>query len=147
MVINKSISSSEIANIISTDIDSNKKYVGNGYKIGGTVDGNRIKLFLNDSHNKHSNFMSMNFYGNITDSDEGSYIKGSFRLATYVIVLLSVLGLLCIESVVVNLFFVGSIVDIVMPVVIFCLEIIYICYVYRTSKNTNVIITEYLNNI
>ena len=147
MVINKSISSSEIANIISTDIDSNKKYVGNGYKIGGTVDGNRIKLFLNDSHNKRSNFMSMNFYGNIIDFDNGSYIKGSFRLATYVIVLLSVLGVLCIESVVVNLFFVGSIVDIVMPVVIFCLEIIYICYVYRTSKNTNVIITEYLNNI
>ena len=109
MVINKSIRSSEIANIINTDIDSNKKYVGNGYKIGGTVDGNRIKLFLKDSHNKRSNFMSMNFYGNITDSDNGSSIKGSFRLATYVIVLLSVLGLLCIESVVVNLFFVGSI--------------------------------------
>ena len=147
MVINKSISSSEIANIISTDIDSNKKYVGNGYKIGGTVDGNKVKLFLNDSHNKRSNFMSLNFYGDITDFDNGSYIRGSFRLATYVIVLLSVLGLLCIESVVVNLFFVGSIVDIVTPVVIFCLEIIYICYVYRTSKNTNVIITEYLNNI
>lgn len=147
MVINKSISSSEIANIISTDIDSNKKYVKNGYKIGGNVDCNKVKLFLNDSHNKHSNFMSMNFYGNITDSDEGSSIRGSFRLATYVIVLLSVLGLLCIESVVVNLFFVGSIVDIVIPVVIFCLEIFYICYVYRTSKNTNVIITEYLINI
>lgn len=147
MIINKSIKSNEVIDVITSDIDSNKKYVGNGYKIGGSVNNYRLKLFLNDSFNKHSNFMSMNFYGKVVSNGDDSYIKGSFRLATYVIVLLSILMILCVQSFVLNLIFSGSVVDMATPLVILCLEILYICLVIKSSKSTNAVIKEYLNSI
>lgn len=147
MIINKAIKSNEVIDLINSDIDSNKKYVGNGYKIGGTVNNDKLKLFLNDSFNKHSNFMSMNFYGKVLSNGDGSYIKGYFRLATYVIVLLSILMILCVQSFVFNLIFSGSVVDMVTPLVILCLEILYICLVIKSSKATNSIIKEYLNSL
>lgn len=147
MIINKDIKSNEVIDLIASDIDSNKKYVGNGYKIGGTVDGDKVKLFLNDSFNKHSNFMSMNFYGKFVPNGDNSYIKGNFRLSAYVIVLLSILMILCVQSFVFNLIFSGSVVDMATPLVILCLEILYICLVIKSSKSTNAVIKEYLNSL
>lgn len=147
MIINKAKKSNEVIDLIASDTESNKKYVANGYKIGGTVNNDKLKLYLNDSFNKHSNFMSMNFYGKVVSNGSGSYIKGYFRLAAYVIVLLSVLMILCLQSFLFNLIFSGSVVDMATPLVILCLEILYICLVIKSSKATNVIIKEYLNSL
>ena len=120
--------------------DLNKKYIGGGKRIAGDISDKKITLFLEDSYGKHSAFMSQYFYGKIY----GKKITGRFRPANYVIILLSVLFAVALESLIFAAV-TGGYAGIVMPAVIIIFEIVYFVYLNKTSSENNEIIKKYLS--
>ncbi|MBQ5347070.1 MAG: hypothetical protein IIU39_03360 [Ruminococcus sp.] len=120
--------------------DLNKKYIGGGKRIAGDISDKKITLFLEDSYGKHSAFMSQYFYGKI----DGKKITGRFRPANYVIILLSVLFAVALESLIFAAV-TGGYAGIVTPAVIIIFEIVYFVYLNKTSSENNEIIKKYLS--
>lgn len=120
--------------------DLNKKYIGGGKRIAGDISDKKITLFLEDSYGKHSAFMLQYFYGKI----DGKKIMGRFRPANYVIILLSVLFAVALESLIFASV-TGGYAGIVTPAVIIIFEIVYFVYLNKTSSENNEIIKKYLS--
>ena len=72
----------EVMNKIIQDINSNNRYIGDGYKIAGKIDPNKIYLNLEDRRDKSSKFMNEVFYGNVDFIDGKTVITGKFRIDT-----------------------------------------------------------------
>ncbi len=122
--------------------DINKKYLKSGFRLGGSIKGNKLNLYIEDDFGKHSGFMSECFYGNF----EGGRICGSFRMSNYVFVLLLILFLIAVESIVMAVIN-GSFSSAITPILIVAAEILYIFVLKRQSKGNNGLISEYLSNL
>lgn len=119
--------------------DLNKKYLKSGFKIAGSINGGKVKLYLEDDFGKHSAFMSQYFYGKIINGK----ITGQFRPANYVIILLIVLFLVAVESITAAVIF-GGYSSVILPAVIIAAEVFYLYYLKRTSSENNELIKNYL---
>jgi hypothetical protein len=147
MIIKLSKNVNEVLSAVNADVESNKRYIKSGCKIGGEVNGNKIQLQLNDDYGKHSGFMSQAFYGTATEVDGSCEIKGSFRLKNYVLILLAVLLAVAVESIVSTLIIAGISTDLFLPAIIIVAEIFYLFYMKRASKANNDIILDYINSL
>ncbi|MCH5298215.1 MAG: hypothetical protein J1E96_00485 [Ruminococcus sp.] len=126
--------------IIQNDVD--KKYLKSGCRLGGSVSGDKLHLYIEDDFGKHSSFMSQCFYGKFEDGK----INGVFRVANYVLILLIILFLVAVESIVmagIN----SSLSSVYAPVVIILAEILYLFALKRISSENNRLICEYLSNL
>lgn len=126
--------------VINNDI--NKKFLKSGSRLGGSIKGDKINLYIEDDFGKHSSFMSQCFYGKF----DGTKIIGSFRIANYVLVLMVILFCIAVESIVMAV--INNAFDsIIAPAVIISAEILYIFALKRASKENNKIIYEYLSDL
>lgn len=122
--------------------DLHKKYLSSGKIISGNIKNDKVELFLEDEHGKHSVFMSQNFYGKIINAE----LTGRFRPATYVLVLLCILLFFAVESIIAAVilkYYQG----VVMPSVIIFGVILYFILLKRFSLENNELIKNYLLNM
>ncbi len=120
--------------------DLNKKYLKSGYRISGDVSDDKVVLFLEDDHGKHSAFMSQYFYGKIN----GDKLTGKFRASNYVIVILAILFAFALESLIAAIVLKGYN-GVVLPSLIIAAEIIYFIYLNKLSAENNNLIKSYLS--
>lgn len=120
--------------------DLSRKYLKSGKKIAGSISDEKIILFLEDDFGKHSAFMSHYFYGKIFENR----ITGKFRPANYVIVLLSILFLISVESITAAIIL-GGYTSVIMPVLIMIGELFYFYYLKRISSENDELIRNYLS--
>ncbi len=138
---------SEVLDVINKDINSNKKYLKNGYKLGGELTDNKIQLQLNDDYGKHSGFITQVFYGTITENSTGCEIKGLFRIKNTALVLLVILLAVAVESIVASLIIKGISIDLVTPALVIAAEVCYHFYMKKFSAETNSLIVNYLKSL
>lgn len=122
--------------------DIHKKYLSSGKILSGKIKDEKIELFLEDDHGKHSVFMSQIFYGKIIKWE----LSGTFRPSVYVLVLLGILLFFAVESIIAAIilkYYQG----IIMPSVIIIAEIIYLILLKRLSSENNELIKNYLLNM
>lgn len=122
--------------------DLHKKYLSPEKIISGGVKNNKLELFVEDEHGKHSAFMSHYFYGKIC----GDKLTGVFRPATYVLVLLIILLLFSAESLIAAIilkYYQG----VILPSVIIAAEIVYYFILKKLSSENNELIKEYILNL
>ena len=122
--------------------DLNKKYLKSGGRISGDVSDNKVVLFLEDDHGKHSAFMSQYFYGKIT----GNKLTGKFRPSNYVIIILTILFLFAVESLIAAIILKGYN-GVVLPSIIIAAEVLYFVYLNKISAKNNNLIKNYLSEL
>lgn len=147
MIITFSKSKNEVLDTINKDVNSNKKYLKSGYKLGGDIADNKIQLQLNDDYGKHSSFMSQVFYGTITENSTGCEIKGIFRIKNTALILLLILLAVAVESIVASLIIKGISMDLITPALVITAEVCYCFYMKKSSAETNSLIADYLKSI
>jgi hypothetical protein len=122
--------------------DLHKKYLSSGKIISGSIKNDKVELFLEDEHGKHSAFMSQIFFGKIV-SDK---LTGRFRPAAYVMILLIILFAFAVESIIAAIilkYYQG----VVLPSVIIIVEFIYLLFLKKLSFENNELIKNYLLNM
>lgn len=137
----------DVIQILKNDINSNNRYVGEGWKIAGTIGEEKVYLNLEDRMSKSSKFMNEVFCGKLSQANNKTILKGSFRMDIYAIVLLIVLFLVALESVIATFVLHGLSASIVFPLIIIAIVVIYFFSVKKRSKETNGYIEKYLNSI
>ena len=123
-----------------SDIDN--KTFQDGMRLSGDVKGEKVSLYLEDSHGKHSHFACQTFYGKLS----GNTLTGSFRISNFALVMLIILTVLAVENLVTSFIFSG-ISGVTLSVTIIIVEIIYLFALNKLSFEQNQIIKEYLESI
>ncbi len=123
--------------------DLGRKYLISGKRIAGDISKRKFSLYLEDDYGKHSAFMSNYFYGEFLNENK---IKGKFRPATYVIVLLVILFAVAVESLTVSVLF-KNYNGIAMPIIIMVAEIFYFFILKRLSFQNDELIKKYIENL
>ncbi len=121
--------------------DLNKKYLSSGIVLGGSIDDNKIKLYPEDIHGKHSNFAVRIFYGKIN----GNILSGRFSVSRLVILLLGILAVVCIESIIAAAIF-SSLESMIFPIFILIVEALYFIFIKRISHDNEELINKYLED-
>ena len=129
--------SSDFIQKLETDID--RKRLGSGMKLGGSISENKIKLYVTDDYGKHSNFASRIFYAKLN----GNILIGNFSVSYYVIALLGILAGFCVESIVAAIIR-GAVEALVFPIVILLVELVYLLSLKKISAVKDSYIIKYL---
>lgn len=137
----------DVIRILKNDINSNNRYVGDGWKIAGTIDENKVYLNLEDRMGKSSKFMNEVFYGKLSEADNKTLLKGTFRMDTYAMILLAVLFFIALESFIASVVLHGLNSGVIFPLIILTVVILYFFAIKKRSKETNGCIEKYLNSI
>lgn len=137
----------EILNQLISDINSNNRYVGDGYKIAGKIDNERIHLNLEDRNGKNSKFSYKAFYGTVTSVDEKTVIQGKFRIHTFALVLLLVLLVVALESFAVSIIFHGFTTDLIFSAFVMIVVLGYFITINKKSNKTNEYIKNYISSL
>lgn len=137
----------EVLDILKSHINSNNRYVGEGYKISGKISDDTIYLSLEDRNDKSSKFMNEVFSGKIVEGDGKTILKGKFKIDVYPLILLLVLIGFALESLVVSLIFYGLNSGIILPVIVIIAVVWYFVSMKKRSVLTNSYITKYLESI
>lgn len=140
-------SKEEVIDKIIRDINSNNRYVGDGYKIAGKVDTDKLYLNLEDRRDKSSKFLNEVFYGNVEEVDDKTVIKGRFRIDTLPLVLFLILIVVALETLIVSFAFNGFNNDMFLPGLILGAVIIYLISFKKRSEITNKYIENYLTTL
>ena len=140
-------SKDDVLQKLKNDINSNNRYVGDGWKIAGKIDENKIHLNLEDRMSKSSKFANEVFYGRISTENKKTIISGKFRFDTYPLILLLVLFFVALESVIAGIVIKGITGDMIFPSLIAVVVVLYYIYVKKRSKETNRYIENYLKSI
>lgn len=120
-------------------LDLNKKYLSSGLRLGGDIEKDKIKLYTEDDHGKHSNFTTRVFKASIN----GNTLSGGFKISLYVLVLLLILFAFCVESIIASIIS-GSLMSVIFPAVIIAVELIYYFLLKRLSAENDRLIIKYL---
>lgn len=121
--------------------DFGKKYLSSGIKLGGDINGDKIKLYTEDDHGKHSNFAQRIFFATLS----GNTLSGKFSLSRYVIVLLIILAAFCVESIVMAVIS-ASVLSVIFPAAILIIEILYLIFIKKISYENDTLIKKYLED-
>ncbi len=133
--------SSDSKSILNSDLG--RKYLISGKRISGDISKQKFSLYLEDDYGKHSAFISNYFYGEFLSENK---IKGKFRPATFVIILLAVLFAVAVESLTVSLLF-KNYDGIFMPIIVIVAEIFYFFILKRLSFQNDELIKKYIENL
>ena len=128
-------------------IDTLKNDIGNktlafGYRLAGDVSGEKVKLYLEDAHGKHSKFAAQVFYGKLN----GNTLDGSFRISNYALVWMIVLAVLAVENMVTALVFQATS-GIAVSLAIIIVEIIYFFALKKFSAEHDEVLDGYLKSL
>lgn len=118
-----------------------KKIFADGVLLGGSIDGDKIKLYTTDTHGKHSKFIARTFYGTL----RGNTLTGKFFISYFVCFLLGLLAGVCIESIIMAIIS-DSMSSLVFPIVILAAEIVYLLSIKRISADNDKYIKMFLED-
>lgn len=121
--------------------DFGKKYLSSGIKLGGDIKNDKIKLYTEDDHGKHSNFAQRTFYAKLN----GNTLSGNFSVSRYVLILLIILAAFCVESIVMAVIS-ASVLSVIFPAVILVIEVLYLIFIKKISYENDRLIKKYLED-
>ena len=119
--------------------DIGKRYLSSGQKLGGELNGDKVRLCIVDDHGKCSNFLTRVFYGRL----EGKALVGSIRISNYALILLGVLLGFCIENIIATTI-TGSLSALIFPIIIIICEAVYFFMLKRISAENDGLLMKYL---